>query len=117
MSIKIEVDMMEEGKMSASNEIQELLKFMENSTDEVAKQSNSTLVQQLNKKVKEIKASEKAREEYMRLALRDMDLREEGRLAERIEIAKKLFSKLGDEDIAEVTGLSLEEVEKLKAEN
>lgn len=44
--------------------------LIENSSDEVAKQMNSRFIQQLNEKVKSIKASKKVRKKYMPQVIR-----------------------------------------------
>lgn len=99
-------------------EVIEVLKYIENSTDEVAYQSDSKLVQDLNKKVQKIKVSEKERKKYMTLELRDREKIEEGIAIGKAqgaeEIAKSLLSILDDETIAETTGVSIEKVRQLR---
>ena len=55
--------------------------------------------------------------EFMTLLERDREKIEEGKTEMAIEIAKKLLDVLEDEVIAEKTGLLVEEVKKLRAEN
>lgn len=47
----------------------------------------------------------------------DKERIEEGKLEEKIEIARNLLDVLDDETIARKTGLSIEEVKKLRERN
>ena len=50
----------------------------------------------------------------MTLLERDREKIEEGRLEEKLDIARNLLDVLDDETIAKKTGLSIEEVKKLR---
>ncbi|MGL4800039.1 MAG: Rpn family recombination-promoting nuclease/putative transposase [Cellulosilyticaceae bacterium] len=100
-------------------EMLEFLKYIEESTDEVAGASRSQLVKVINDKVKHLKEDKSMEVEYMTLLERDKEKfqegreegREEGILEANREIAKKMLSKgMSIQDIAAITELSIEEI-------
>ena len=70
------------------------------------------------KRVVEVKNNPKVEVEFMTLLERDREKieegRKEGKLEEKLEIARNLLDVLDDETIAKKTGLSIEEVKKLR---
>ena len=97
-------------------EMLEFLKYIEESTDEVASASKSELVKEINEKVKHLKEDKSMEVEYMTLLERDREKFEEGREEAKKEAAKALLDLLDDETIASRIGLALEEVKALRKE-
>lgn len=97
-----------------------LLKYIENSTNTIALESNSDLVHKLNDLVQSIKNDKKENQNYMTLADRyDEKFEEgviEGRMAEKLELAKAFLDLADDDTIALKTGLPIETVKQLRAE-
>ena len=110
----------------------EFLKYIEQSTDEVASASKSELVKEINKKIKHLKEDKSMEVEYMTLLERDREKfqegkeegraegreegREEGKEEAKKEAARALLDLLDDETIASRIGLALEEVKALRKE-
>ena len=103
-----------------NQEMLDFLKYIEQSTDEVANASNSQLVKEINNKVKHLKQDKSMEVEYMTLLERDREKyqegKEEGRVEGKKELAKALLDLLDDETIASRSGLTLEEVKALREE-
>jgi predicted transposase/invertase (TIGR01784 family) len=102
-----------------SDELIDFLSYIEKSDDETAEKTSSTLVKNIHNRVKKVKNNYEIEVEYMTLLERDRinreEAREEGREEKTIEIARKAISKgYNDEEIQELTGLSIEEINKLK---
>ncbi|MCR1950471.1 Rpn family recombination-promoting nuclease/putative transposase [Clostridium sp. DSM 100503] len=97
-----------------SEELIEFLDYVEHSDDNVAEKAKGTLVKKIHKKVIEVKSDISMEVEFMTLLERDREKIEEGKLEEKLEIARNLLDVLDDETIARKTGLSIEEVKKLR---
>lgn len=99
-------------------ELLEFLKYIENSTDVVAANAKSELVKHIHERVNAVKKDKNTEVEFMTLLERDREKieegREEGEKKKALDIAKNLLDVLDDEVIAEKTGLSIEEVRKLR---
>ena len=80
-------------------DMQEFLSYVENTTDAFAKQALSPLIQEIHRRVKEVKESKEMEVEYMTLLQRDRENIELGREEGREEGAKnatkiiKLYNK------------------------
>ena len=83
-------------------DMQEFLSYVENTTDAFAKQALSPLIQEIHRRVKEVKESKEMEVEYMTLLQRDRENIELGREEGREEGAKnatkiiKLYNKCMD---------------------
>ena len=104
-----------------STELIELLKYMERSTDEVSRECKSKRIQEMHRRVCQIKASEKAEVKYMqtweeKILIKQAGIAEGeqiGRLKEKTELVKKLSNKFSIEQIAEMLEIDISEVEKI----
>ena len=105
-----------------SQELIDLLRYFEHSTEETAAASESEKIHRLQKRVETIRSSEEMGVKFMnaweeRILDREeafAEGKEEGLEEGRKEIALKLKSKgMKAHEIAEITGISPEEVEKL----
>ena len=107
-------------------EMIEFLKYIEESTDAVAKASRSLLVKEINEKIKYLKEDKSMEVEYMTLLERDREKvkegieqgieqgRQEGKEEAKKEAAKALLDLLDDETIASRIGMPIEEVKALR---
>ena len=104
-----------------SSELIELLKYMERSTDEVSGECKSKRIQEMHRRVCQIKASEKTEVKYMqtweeKILIKQAGIAEGeqiGRLKEKTELVKKLSNKFSIEQIAEMLEIDISEVEKI----
>ena len=104
-----------------SPELIELLKYMERSTDEVSGECKSKRIQEMHRRVCQIKASEKAEVKYMqtweeKILIKQAGIAEGeqiGRSKEKTEFVKKLSNKFSIEQIAEMLEIDISEVEKI----
>ena len=104
-----------------STELIELLKYMERSTDEVSGECKSKRIQEMHRRVCQIKASEKAEVKYMqsweeKILIKQAGIAEGeqiGRSKEKTEFVKKLSNKFSIEQIAEMLEIDISEVEKI----
>ena len=100
-----------------SPELIELLKYMERSTDEVSGECKSKRIQEMHRRVCQIKASEKAEVKYMQTWEEKILIKQEGiaegRLEEKQEFMKKLSNKFSIEQIAEMLEIDISEVENI----
>lgn len=100
-----------------SPELIELLKYMERSTDEVSRELKSKRIQEMHRRVCQIKASEKAEVKYMQTWEEKILIKQEGiaegRLEEKKELTRKLANKFSIEQIAEMLEIDISEVEKI----
>ena len=100
-----------------STELIELLKYMERSTDEVSGECKSKRIQEMHRRVCQIKASEKAEVKYMQTWEEKILIKQEGiaegRLEEKKELTRKLANKFSIEQIAEILEIDISEVEKI----
>lgn len=128
-------------KGNISRTLKDFLKYTENSTDELAANSSSELVKRVHERVKTIKKSNEMGRDYMTMIMRDRENyyngieegrvqgreegrvqgREEGRVQGKVEsifqIAKKmLLSDVPIDFILNMTGISEDELNKIKTE-
>lgn len=104
-----------------STELIELLKYMERSTDEVSGECKSKRIQEMHRRVCQIKASEKTEVKYMQSWEEKILIKQEGiaegeqigRSKEKTEFVKKLSNKFSIEQIAEMLEIDISEVEKI----
>ena len=104
-----------------SPELIELLKYMERSTDEVSGECKSKRIQEMHRRVCQIKASEKAEVKYMqtweeKILIKQEGIAEgrlEGKLEEKQELTRKLANKFSIEQIAEMLEIDISEVENI----
>ena len=104
-----------------STELIELLKYMERSTDEVSGECKSKRIQEMHRRVCQIKASEKAEVKYMqtweeKILIKQEGIAEgrlEGKLEEKQELMGKLSNKFPIEQIAEMLEIDISEVENI----
>ena len=96
-----------------SPELIELFKYMERSADEVSGKCKSKRIQEMHRRVCQIKASEKAEVKYMqtweeKILIKQEGIAEgrlEGKLEEKQELTRKLANKFSIEQIAEMLEL------------
>ena len=104
-----------------SQELIELLKYMEHSTDEVSEQCKSERIQKMHRRVCQIKASEKTEVKYMQTWEEKILIKQEGiaegRLEEKKELTRKLANKFSIEQIAEMLEIDISEVENIFKES
>ena len=101
-----------------SPELIELFKYMERSTDEVSGKCKSKRIQEMHRRVCQIKASEKAEVKYMqtweeKILIKQEGIAEgrlEGKLEEKQELTRKLANKFSIEQIAEMLDIVISEV-------
>ena len=102
-------------------ELIELLKYMERSTDEVSGECKSKRIQEMHRRVCQIKASEKAEVKYMQTWEEKILIKQEGiaegRLEEKNELTRKLANKFSIEQIAEILEIDISEVENILKES
>ena len=104
-----------------STELIELLKYMERSTDEVSGECKSKRIQEMHRRVCQIKASEKTEVKYMQSWEEKILIKQEGiaegeqigRSKGKTEFVKKLSNKFSIEQIAEMLEIDISEVEKI----
>ena len=104
-----------------SPELIELLKYMERSTDEVSGECKSKRIQEMHRRVCQIKASEKTEVKYMqsweeKILIKQEGIAEgrlEGKLEEKQELMRKLANKFSIEQIAEMLEIDISEVENI----
>ena len=100
-----------------SQELIELLKYMEHSTDEVSEVCKSERIQKIHRRICQIKASEKTEVKYMQSWEEKILIKQEGiaegRLEEKQEFMKKLSNKFSIEQIAEMLEIDISEVENI----
>ena len=108
-----------------SPELIELLKYMERSTDEVSGECKSKRIQEMHRRVCQIKASEKTEVKYMqtweeKILIKQEGIAEgrlEGKLEEKQELMRKLSNKFSIEQIAEMLEIDISEVENILKES
>ena len=101
-------------------EMIEFLQYVEQSTDEVAKNAKSDLVKTINQKVNHVKHDKAMEVQYMTLLERDrlnfVEGKEEGRTEAIEQSAKALMDILDDETISKKLKLPIERVKELRRE-
>lgn len=100
-----------------SVEVEEFLRYVENSTDQMAKSCQSELVKLVHKRVKEVKENKGLEVEYMTLMQRDRENLERGQ-----EIGRKEGREIGKNEGARMLqlrymGKSYEEIAELMKAN
>ena len=110
-------------------EMLQFLRYIENSTDEVANLSNSGLIKAINDKINYLKNDKSMEVEYMTLLEREREKFEEGiekgieqgiekgAEREKINIAKSLLDILDDKTIAIKVNMPIEQVVELRKAN
>ena len=96
-----------------SPELIELLKYMERSTDEVSGECKSKRIQEMHRRVCQIKASEKTEVKYMQSWEEKILIKQEGKLERKQELMRKLSNKFSIEQIAEMLEIDISEVENI----
>ena len=100
-----------------SPELIELLKYMERSTDEVSGECKSKRIQEMHRRVCQIKASEKTEVKYMQTWEERILLKQEGEREHlKNQIKKKLEKNLSEEQIAEMLETDIAEVKQIMNE-
>ena len=92
-----------------SQELIELLKYMEHSTDEVSEQCKSERIQKMHRRVCRIKASEKTEVKYMQAGEEKLLERQK----EKRELLRKMNHKMSIEEIADVLDMDVSEVKDI----
>ena len=92
-----------------SQELIELLKYMEHSTDEVSEQCKSERIQKMNRRVCRIKESEKKEVNYMQAWEEKLLERQK----EKRELLRKMNHKMSIEEIADVLDMDVSEVKHI----
>ena len=92
-----------------SQELIELLKYMEHSTDEVSEQCKSERIQKIHRRVCRIKAREKTEVKYMQAWEEKLLERQK----EKRELLRKMNHKMSIEEIADVLDMDLSEVKDI----
>lgn len=92
-----------------SQELIELLKYMEHSTDEVSEQYKSERIQKMHRRVCRIKASEKTEAKYMQAWEEKLLERQK----EKRELLRKMNHKMSIEKIADVLDMDVSEVKHI----
>ena len=108
-----------------SLELIELLKYMEHSTDEVSEVCKSERIQEMHRRICQIKASEKTEVKYMQTWEERIMIKQEGIAEGRIEgekallkslIEKKMAKKYSAEQISAMLEVDVSEVENIMKE-
>ena len=92
-----------------SPELIELLKYMERSTDEVSGECKSKRIQEMHRRVCQIKASEKTEVKYMQAWEEKLLERQK----EKRELLRKMNQKMSIEEIADVLDMDVSEVKHI----
>ena len=95
-----------------SPELIELLKYMEHSTDEVSGACESKRIQEMHRRVCQIKASEKTEVKYMQAWEEKLLERQK----EKRELLRKMNHKMSIEEIADVLDMDVSEVKHIVEE-
>ena len=99
-----------------SPELIELLKYMERSTDEVSGECKSKRIQEMHRRVCQIKASEKTEVKYMQSWEERIMIKQEGIAEGRIEGEKALLKSLIEKKISAMLEVDVSEVENIMKE-
>ena len=111
-----------------SPELIELLKYMERSTDEVSGECKSKRIQEMHRRVCQIKASEKTEVKYMQTWEEQIMIKQEGitegriegekigRLRGKRELLEKLSDKFSIEQISEMLEIDISELKNIMKE-
>ena len=111
-----------------SPELIELFKYMERSTDEVSGECKSKRIQEMHRRVCQIKASEKTEVKYMQTWEEQIMIKQEGitevsiegenigRLRVKRELLEKLSDKFSIEQISEMLEIDISELKNIMKE-
>ena len=111
-----------------SSELIELLKYMERSTDEVSGECKSKRIQEMHRRVCQIKASEKTEVKYMQTWEEQIMIKQKGitegriegekigRLRGKRELLEKLSDKFSIEQISEMLEIDISELKNIMKE-
>ena len=111
-----------------SPELIELLKYMEHSTDEVSEACESKRIQEMHRRVCQIRASEKTEVKYMQTWEEQIMIKQEGitegriegekigRLRGKRELLEKLSDKFSIEQISEMLEIDISELKNIMKE-
>ena len=111
-----------------SPELIELLKYMERSTDEVSRACGSKRIQEMHRRICQIKASEKTEVKYMQTWEEQIMIKQEGitegriegekigRLRGKRELLEKLSDKFSIEQISEMLEIDISELKNMMKE-
>ena len=111
-----------------SPELIELLKYMERSTDEVSGECKSKRIQEMHRRVCQIKASEKTEVKYMQTWEEQIMIKQKGitegriegekigRLRGKRELLEKLSDKFSIEQISEMLEIDISELKNIMKE-
>ena len=98
-----------------SDELIGFLKYVEHSDDKTAEKTKGTLVKNIHKRVIEVKNNPNVEVEFMTLLERDREKLEEGRMEEKINLAREMLKDNESiEKIMKYTKLSKEEILKIE---
>lgn len=100
-----------------SQELIELLKYMEHSTDEISEACESKRIQEMHRRVCQIRASEKTEVKYMQSWEEKILIKQEGKLERKQELMRKLSNKFSIEQISEILEIDILEVENILKES
>ena len=92
-----------------SPELIELLKYMEHSTDEISEACESKRIQEMHRRVCQIRASEKTEVKYMQAWEEKLLERQK----EKRELLRKMNHKMSIEEIADVLDMDVSEVKHI----
>lgn len=106
-----------------SKDLMEFLDYTENSTDDFAESAESELIKEIHGEITEIKENSRLGANYMTMIMKDRIARSEaesegiakGRAEGRADVALKMIkARASFEFISEMTGLSLDEINRLQ---
>ena len=98
-----------------SDELIGFLKYVEHSDDKTAEKTKGTLVKNIHKRVIEVKSNPSVEVEFITLLERDREKLEEGRMEEKINLAREMLKDNESiEKIMKYTKLSKEEILKIE---
>ena len=92
-----------------SPELIELLKYMEHSTDEISETCKSKRIQEMHRRICQVKASEKTEVKYMQAWEEKLLERQK----EKRELLRKMNHKMSIEEIADVLDMDVSEVKHI----
>ena len=98
-----------------SDELIGFLEYVEHSDDKTAEKTKGTLVKNIHKRVIEVKSNPSVEVEFITLLERDREKLEEGRMEEKINLAREMLKDNESiEKIMKYTKLSKEEILKIE---
>lgn len=98
-----------------SDELNGFLEYLEHSDNKTAEKTKGTLVKNIHKRVIEVKSNPSVEVEFITLLERDREKLEEGRMEEKINLAREMLKDNESiEKIMKYTKLSKEEILKIE---